>query len=458
MPNILETIVAYKRQLISNTPDFDELSLSQGGFKAALSQPQFGFIMEVKKASPSKGLIRSDFDLTEISKVYDQYADAISVLTEDRFFQGSFSKLAQVRAATSKPILCKDFILLPKQVRQARHYGADAVLLMMSVLSDHEYMLCAAEAKRLNMDVLTEVHDNQELKRAVALDAEIIGINNRNLKNLQTSLSITKLMSALVPQDKIIVTESGINNHQDVLSLAPFADACLVGSSLMAQQDLATAAKQLVYGDIKICGVTNQEDADIVATNPSSSLGIIFAESSKRKIHTEVIKAKLPIVGVFQNQSQEFVLDKVQQYQLQQVQLHGDESQAYISELKQQLDPAIKVSKVIHMNRKSILLDYQGVDELLLDSQVGKQQGGTGTRFDWELLQSPQYQSQQSQIRVAGGVAADNVQLLKQLGYAKIDICSGSELKVGIKSKDKIEMIFKNAKVLARSYQKLRVA
>ena len=450
MINVLEAIVDYKRQVIANTADVFELSASERNFKAALEKKHFGFIMECKKASPSKGLIKPDFDLNHIVGVYNKYADAISVLTEDKYFQGSFNNLQKVSQLTDKPVLCKDFILEPKQVRLARYYGADAVLLMLSVLDDEQYIKCQEQAKALNMDVLTEVHDRSELNRAILLGSDIIGINNRNLKNLNTSLDTTKQLADLIPSDRLVITESGISEHSDVIELAPYADACLVGSSLMASDDLLQAAQQLVYGDIKICGVTNQQDSNYLEQEPTSCLGVIFAENSKRKVSEVFSTIEKPLVGVFQNQNVDFIISKVKQYRLKAVQLHGDESQDFINCVRAAIEPDVKLMKVVHINGNPVQMEFENVDEILLDSQIGHQQGGTGSPFDWDFLSHSSVQSNKEKVRIAGGIDSDNIQRLKQLGFSKIDICSGSEETYGSKCRQKVTAVFNNAKLVAR--------
>lgn len=453
MLNVLETILQHKREVIGNTPDFYDLSPSQRSFYDALSKPHYGFIMECKKASPSKGLIRSDFDMDAIVAVYDQYADAISVLTEERFFRGSFANLAKARQLTDKPLLCKDFILTPKQIRQARHFGADAVLLMLSVLNDRDYQMCREQADSLNMDVLTEVHTETELERAIKLGAKIIGINNRNLKDLSTSFEHTKLLVDKVPDDCLVVTESGISSHHDVLELSQFSDACLVGSSLMMQSNLEDAARQLVYGDIKICGITQQLDADNLQRLPASSVGLVFAPMSKRCVTGIIRSSDKSLVGVFQNQKIEDVMLKVQQYQLDAIQLHGDESLQFAQEIKQQL-PSVKLSKVIHINSEvssaelesELVALLKNYDEVLLDAEIvngtKSQRGGTGMTFDWSLLNRLAPELLAHKVRIAGGVGIENIQQLKQLGVVKVDLSSSLESSPGVKSHDLMTQFF----------------
>lgn len=457
MLNVLETILQHKREVIGNTPDFNELAPSQRSFYDALNQPHYGFIMECKKASPSKGLIRESFDIGQIVPVYDQYADAISVLTEERFFRGSFANLAKARLLTDKPILCKDFILTPKQIRQARHFGSDAVLLMLSVLNDRDYQACYEQASSLNMDVLTEIHTEAELERAIQLGAKIIGINNRNLKDLSTSFEHTKQLVDKVPGDRLIITESGITTHSDVLELSQLSDGCLVGSSLMKEADLECAARQLVYGDIKVCGVTQQSDATKLETLPASSIGIIFAPSSKRRVSDTIQTSQKPLVGVFQNQEIDDVVSNALKYQLDAIQLHGDETLEFALTIRQQL-PAIKLSKVIHVssdvsqeeleNELEHLLEHY--DEILLDSIScdGEkiQLGGTGETFDWSLLQSLDSESLAKKIRIAGGVSSANIQQLKQMGITKLDLSSSVELSPGVKSPELLADFFNMAR------------
>lgn len=454
MVNILQAIVEHRRETLANSSDVTDLTVSTKSFYDALKQPHFGFIMECKMASPSKGLIREDFNLDEIIPVYERYADAISVLTEDRFFRGSYSNLKYVSENTSKPVLCKDFILEPKQVRQARYYGADAVLLMLSVLNDYEYESCREEAKSLNMDVLTEVHNEEELERALNLNANIIGINNRNLKDLSIDLSHTERLVKSIPDDAVVITESGISTHQDVLKLAPIADACLVGSSLMSQRDLERAAKQLVYGDIKICGVKSQQCANIVSASPATSLGMIFVDKSPRRVVEEGFKSNKPIIGVFQDHATDEVVNSVEKYHLKGVQLHGDESIDYVQQLKLKLPKEILLSKVISvkadLNNALPDIDNYPVDEILLDTQVGKLKGGTGETFDWSMIETLKQKHPTIKFRIAGGVEPSNIRDLKRFGVDAIDVCGGTESEPGVKSVEKINELFANAKAMSK--------
>ena len=230
----------------------EDLERSQRSFAAALRtrsgqgrSPQPALIMECKAASPSRGTIRSDYDPASLAAQYAPYAAAVSVLTEPDRFNGSFDDLAAVREVVDVPVLCKDFIVDEVQVLAARSLGADAVLLMLSVVPDDVYRELAELAHSLGMEVLTEVSTPQEMYRASALGAEVIGINNRDLRTLETDLARTEEMAPLAPAGVVLVGESGVGAAEDVRRLSGLVDALLVGSSLSGAPDPAEAARQL---------------------------------------------------------------------------------------------------------------------------------------------------------------------------------------------------------------------
>ena len=229
-----------------------DLEHSQRSFAAALRtrsgqgrSPQPALIMECKAASPSRGTIRSDYDPASLAAQYAPYAAAVSVLTEPDRFNGSFDDLAAVREVVDVPVLCKDFIVDEVQVLAARSLGADAVLLMLSVVPDDVYRELAELAHSLGMEVLTEVSTPQEMHRASALGAEVIGINNRDLRTLDTDLARTEEMAPLAPAGVVLVGESGVGAAEDVRRLSGLVDALLVGSSLSGAPEPAEAARQL---------------------------------------------------------------------------------------------------------------------------------------------------------------------------------------------------------------------
>ena len=255
---VLDSIVQARRERIDELRarfghlSVEELARSQRSLAAALRtrngqsrSPQPALIMECKAASPSRGTIRSDYDPASLATQYAPYAAAVSVLTEPDRFNGSFDDLATVREVVDVPVLCKDFIVDEVQVLAARSLGADAVLLMLSVVPDDVYRELAELAHSLGMEVLTEVSTPQEMYRASALGAEVIGINNRDLRTLETDLARTEEMAPLAPAGVVLVGESGVGAAEDVRRLSGLVDALLVGSSLSGAPDPAEAARDL---------------------------------------------------------------------------------------------------------------------------------------------------------------------------------------------------------------------
>jgi len=222
------------------------------GFLARLAERRaagrFGLIAEIKKASPSKGLIREDFDVPALARAYaDGGATCLSVLTDQPYFQGEDSYLASARGAVDLPVLRKDFMLDPYQIVEARALGADCVLLIMAALDDDEVRDLESTALDLGMDVLVEVHDRGELDRALRLRSPLIGVNNRNLKTLDIDLGTTEALAALIGSGRHLVAESGLYAHDDLLRMARAgATSFLVGESLMRQADVTRAVRDLL--------------------------------------------------------------------------------------------------------------------------------------------------------------------------------------------------------------------
>jgi indole-3-glycerol phosphate synthase/phosphoribosylanthranilate isomerase len=419
--------------------------------KAALAAPGARFVMEVKRASPSRGVLRDGADPSAIARAYRAAADAISVLTDAPHFGGSFEDLAAVRREFDGPILAKDFVIDPRQVPEARLHGADAVLVMLSVLDDGDAAAVIAEARRLGMDALVETHDEDEVARAVALGAEIIGINNRDLKSLTVDLAVTERLTRLVPADRLVVSESGIESRADVERLARHADAFLVGSSLMRADDPALAARALAYGRVKVCGLTEPEDAALAAAMGASFAGLIMVPNTPRALgraRAEAVAAAagIPAVGVFRNEKPMVVADTARALGLAAVQLHGEEDAAYIRGLKPLLPEQTEVWGVAAVGR-DLPAPRLGADRTLFDTKANGRSGGTGIAFDWSRICG---RDDLAHGIVAGGLGPDNAAEAARLGAFALDVSSGVESAPGRKDPMKMQAFFEALRVPVR--------
>jgi indole-3-glycerol phosphate synthase len=216
--------------------------------KDAVAAGQCGLIAEIKKASPSGGLIRPDFDPAAIARAYERAgATCLSVLTNGPYFQGDPAHLRTARAASKLPVLRKDFMLDPWQIYESRAMGADCVLIIMAAVSNQQAIELEGVARMLEMDVLVEVHNHQELDRALGLQTPLFGVNNRDLKTLLTDLGTTEELAPFVPPDRVLITESGIRTREDVHRLGEVGAQCmLVGESLLRQADVEAAVHDLL--------------------------------------------------------------------------------------------------------------------------------------------------------------------------------------------------------------------
>ena len=409
------------------------------------------YILECKKASPSKGLIRAEFNLEDIANVYKHYASAVSVLTDEKYFQGNFEFLPLVRGIVSQPVLCKDFMISEYQVYLARYYQADAILLMLSVVNDETYRVLADLAHSLGMGVLTETSNEEEFERALALGAKIIGVNNRNLHDLTVDLNrvveLTEKYSDRIPTDVRIISESGIYNHKQIRQLQKVAHGFLIGSSLMGNQDLNNAVRSVIFGENKVCGLTRAQDVKIVYENGALYGGLIFVEHSKRCVSLRqaqelVTVAPLRFVGVFQNQEIDFIVKIANQLQLYAVQLHGAENEGFITALRQQLPENTQIWKAISVNTEAQsavdFTDDLNVDRYIFDSKTANQQGGTGKTFDWSLIP----ENLKHKIILAGGISPNNVEQAIQQNCLGLDLNSGVESSAGVKDEEKVRFVF----------------
>lgn len=460
LTKIVDTKVAHIASLKLRYPEASlQPKISDRSLFDALKAPNAGYIFECKKASPSKGLIRPVFDVEAIADIYGKYASGISVLTDEQFFQGDIDYIPLVRARVSQPILCKDFFVDPYQIKLAAHQGADAVLLMLSVLDDDQYKLLATEAAKYNLDALTEVSNQEELERAIDLNARIVGINNRNLRDLSTDLATTEALAPQIPTDRVIISESGIYNNQQVKRLNPLVDGYLVGSSIMAQDDIDLACRQLIFGNNKVCGLTRIEDINAVAEAGAVFGGLIFHPKSPRNVSVEqaaelVNKSKqnnlaLNFVGVFVNKSNADIVATVKAVGLSVVQLHGSETSEDISELTQlltdaNLDCQIWKAVSVDSGTNSVGDKPQGCDRYLFDSKNSTGFGGTGESFNWQALldASAITAAERENSMLAGGLTPENAFDANQQGFYGLDLNSGVESQPGIKDAQKVAQAF----------------
>ncbi|HZG07465.1 MAG TPA: bifunctional indole-3-glycerol-phosphate synthase TrpC/phosphoribosylanthranilate isomerase TrpF [Allosphingosinicella sp.] len=420
--------------------------------KAALAAPGARFVMEVKRASPSKGVLREAVDPAAIARAYQGAADAISVLTDAPYFGGSLEDLAAVRLCFDGPILAKDFVIDPRQVAEARLHGADAVLVMLSVLGDADAAAVIAEARQLGMDALVETHDQAEIARAVALGAEIIGINNRDLKSLSVDLSVTERLAHLVPADRILVSESGIENRADVARLARHADAFLVGSSLMRSENPALAARALAFGRAKVCGLTDAGDAQLAAAHGASFAGLIMVPNTPRAVtrtRAEAIAAAsgLPAVGVFRNEKPMLVADAARAVGLAAVQLHGEEDAAYVRALRPLLPEATEIWGVAAVGR-DLPEPLLGADRTVFDTKANGRSGGTGIAFDWSRIAG---RPDLGRNVLAGGLNPANAAAAARMGAYALDVSSGVESAPGRKDEAKMHAFFEALRLPVRA-------
>ncbi len=456
--NVLGAIVARKRIDVAERlagVSLDAAAPTRRSLKAVLARPGARFIMEVKRASPSQGALRTGVDPARQARAYRGAADAVSVLTDTPYFGGSLRDLSAVRDAYDGPVLAKDFIVDPRQVAEARLAGADAVLVMLSVLGDAEAASVMAEARRLGMDALVEAHDEAEVRRAVLLGADIIGINNRDLKTLTVDLAVTERLSRLVPKDRILVSESGIQDRADVERLSGHADAFLVGSSLMRAADPAAAARALAFGRVKVCGLTDAHDAMLAADAGASYAGLVMVPNTPRAVSLdqaeEVAAAArsggIAPVGVFRNEKVMTVALAARVLGLCAVQLHGQEDAGYIRALKNLLphDTELWAAGAVGRDLPEPRL---GSDRTLYDTSVGGRCGGTGIAFDWSRLAG---RDDLGTAILAGGLKPANARAASRVGAYALDVGSGVEMAPGRKDGGKLAAFFEALRVPDRA-------
>ena len=440
LPTVLESIVEGRRghlpeirERIAHV-DLSTLTRSTRSLYEGLRQRGGNrFIMECKSASPSLGMIREHYEPAAIARVYSKYASGISVLCEPDRFGGDYDHLATVASTTHLPVLCKDFIIDEVQIHAARYFGADAILLMLSVLSDEEYAALAAVAEGYGLDILTEVIDEEETERALRLGAKIIGVNHRNLHDLSIDLDRSARLAALAPDDAVVVSESGIRDAATVRRLGGHSNGFLVGSQLTSQPDIDRAARELVYGPNKVCGLGSANAAQAAAAAGAVYGGLIFEEVSPRNVSretaAEIIAAEpgLQYVAVSRRTSgfRELLVDD-----LAAVQIHApyqgsvEAERALIAAARAELPDTVEVWRAVSMtglqDGGELATDLlEDVDKLVLDAG----DGGTGTSFDWSGI--PDVVKQKSLL--AGGLNPANIADALAVDCLGLDLNSGVE-------------------------------
>ncbi len=425
MPSILRTIVQHKRQEVERrkreSPIKNIPPVSTRDFARAIGGKGLSVIAEIKKASPSAGVIsKRRFSPIAIAKDYERSgADAISVVCDQRFFQGSLRYLkAVVQNTIRTPLLCKDFIIDEYQIYEARKHGVDAILLIAALLSAQQINRFIAVAKSLNMAALCEVHTREELTKVLQTSATIIGINNRDLHTFRIDIDTTANLVKHIPEDKIIVSESGFASSADVDRIRGTVDAILIGTALMSGKSI----RDLVGTKLKVCGVRSVKEARSCEQLGVDFIGVNFVPTSKRTVALTTAEAicravsRVATVGVFQDQSIAVVNRLARKFDLDYIQLSGDES---ISFVMQCCRPVIKAISV--RGKKDLLkaLKYlPHVAHIMLDGVTP----GSGKQIPVDLKKIPH------PFLLAGGITSSNVKrIVQQSNPVGIDVASGVE-------------------------------
>ena len=442
-----------------------------GIFERSLRHPGRRFILEVKAASPSEGRMAATIDTDQYARTYSRFADAVSVLTEPDFFDGSFERLAAMREKTMLPLLAKDFFVTEAQVAEAARAGADAVLLMLSVLSDTGYRKLAALAEDLGLEILTEADTLEDLKRAERLGARIIGINNRNLRTLTVDCRRVERLKGAAPKNALVVAESGYRTLAAVQTSG--AEAFLCGSAVAKASDVSVGVRELLYGHSKVCGITRTEDAVAAVKAGATSIGLITAARSPRFIALSEARTLVPAVReatraaglsaevVVVTDAVEVTSDfltLVHETVPDVIQLHGalDDILGAAQRLRKS-SPQVKTAAAYGLpgsaadaDEAMLLRDANQLKTAVTDGLIDRvvldhAAGGTGTGFDAGLFP---YFADIPCVVLAGGLSAANVSQTVQTALAAgvkvlgVDFNSGVETAPGEKSAEKMSQAF----------------
>lgn len=432
---ILDIIIEDKKKRLAELNlNIDELKIkceeatAPKNFYSALKEGKISIIGEIKKASPSKGLIRPDFPYLDLAREYEGAVEAVSILTEEDHFKGSMDYLADISKDIATPTLCKDFIFTKEQVYLARANGASTILLIVRILEQELLEELLATARKLKMEPLVETHTEEEVKRAIEAGAKVIGINNRDLSTFSVDINKSIEISKGIPKDIAIVSESGIRTREDVARLEEAGiDAILVGETFMRSDDIVSAARELRGNttEIKVCGIKSETEVDILNKTKPHYTGFVFAKSKRQvdKSTAMTLRSKLhssiKTVGVFVDETFENVVDIARECSLDIVQLHGSEGSELCNRLRALGE--FKVWKALpgESVTKYIISNYSAsTDSLLFDST----NPGGGETFDWDKLK------EENHMILAGGLDPYNVgEALTKVEPKIVDVSSGVE-------------------------------
>ena len=432
-------------------------------FEAALRQQDFNFICEVKKASPSKGIIAEHFPYLEIAKEYEVAgAAAISVLTEPDFFKGDKKYLQEIASTVKIPVLRKDFIIDEYQIYQAKVWGASAILLICACLDVPTLTKFRGLADSLGLSSLVEAHDEHEVQMAIDCGARIIGVNNRNLKDFTVDVQNSVRLRNLVQDDVIFVSESGLETPEDIQVLRDNnIGVALMGETFMRSPNKVEKLAYL-YGPtyytpkVKMCGISKVETIPAVVEAKPDYMGLVFAPSKRQvtvdqaktlveELHKQYTKRynngaeqsnndEIKTVGVFVNETLDNLVSIATEANLDVVQLHGDEDEAFIQSLKERTN--VEVWKAVQVRSAADAEKWidSSADMLLFDAYHKDERGGTGEVFDWSSLDEFE-----RPFMLAGGIDSTNVaRAIRTVRPYGIDISSGIETD-GVKDDEKIK-------------------
>ena len=443
-------------------------------FETALRQQDFNFICEVKKASPSKGIIAEHFPYLDIAKEYEVAgAAAISVLTEPDFFKGDKKYLQEIASTVKIPVLRKDFIIDEYQIYQAKVWGASAILLICACLDVPTLTKFRELADSLGLSSLVEAHDEHEVQMAIDCGARIIGVNNRNLKDFTVDVQNSVRLRNLVQDDVIFVSESGLETPEDIQVLRDNnIGVALMGETFMRSPNKVEKLAYL-YGPtyytpkVKMCGISKVETIPAVVEAKPDYMGLVFAPS-KRQVTVDQAKTlveelhkgytpkyssnteqdkddTIKTVGVFVNETVDNLVTIANEANLDAVQLHGDEDEAFIQSLKERTN--VEVWKAVQIRSAADAEAWidSSADMLLFDAYHKDERGGTGEVFDWSCLDAFE-----RPFMLAGGIDSTNVaRAIRTVRPYGIDISSGIETN-GVKDDEKITAFTKIVKSIGR--------